>query len=60
MTEEQILRWMRDKVKREGFKDAAGLAKEFLESHDITNVFDPEFSRTMDAGFRVAREVYGF
>ena len=58
MTEEQIVKWMRDKVKREGFKDAASLAREFLDTHNINNVLDPEFTRTMDAGFRVAKEVY--
>jgi hypothetical protein len=58
MMEEQIVKWMREKVKRDGFTDAASLAREFLDSHKITNVLDPEFSRTMDAGFRIAKEVY--
>ncbi len=58
MMEEQIVKWMREKVKRDGFTDAASLAREFLDTHNITNVLDPEFSRTMDAGFRIAKEVY--
>ncbi len=60
MTEEQIMQWMRSKVKTEGFTDAASLASEFLKSHEIDSSLAPEFSKTLDAGFKVAQEVYGF
>ncbi len=60
MTDEQITEWMRDKVKQDGFKDAASLAEDFLKTHDITSCLDPEFTRTLDAGFKVAQEVHGF
>ena len=60
MTEDQIMQWMRDKVKKDGFSDAAALAEEFLKSHDIGNCLNPEFAKAMDAGYKIAQEVYGF
>ncbi len=60
MNEEQIMNWMREKVKQDGFSDAATLASEFLKTHEIDSSLAPEFSKTLDAGFRVAQEVYGF
>ena len=57
MTEEQIVQWMRQKVKRDGFTNATTLAESFLAAHQITDALDPEFSRTLDAGFKVAEEV---
>ncbi len=60
MTEEEILQWMRNKVQRDGFTDAASLAESFLKTYDIVDALDPEFSRTLDAGFKVAQEVHGF
>lgn len=57
MTEEQIIKWMRNRVKTNGFTDAATLAQEFLETHDINNTMDPTFSRTIDAGFKLANEL---
>ncbi|MCK5563785.1 MAG: hypothetical protein KAJ07_00945 [Planctomycetes bacterium] len=60
MTEKEIMGWMRDQVKRDGFKDAATLAEEFLRTHKVTNALDPDFSRTLDAGFKIAQEVHGF
>jgi hypothetical protein len=61
MTEQQIMNWMQDKVKTDGgFSDAASLAKEFLHSHEITNSLDPDFSKALDAGFKVAQEIYDF
>ena len=60
MTEEQIIQWMRDKVKTDGFKDAASLARGFLTTHDINDALDPQFTTTLEAGFKVAQEVHGF
>jgi hypothetical protein len=60
ITEEDIMKWMREKVRIEGFSDAATLAEEFLRTHNVTNALDPEFSRTLDAGFKIAQEVHGF
>lgn len=60
MTEDQIMQWMRDRVKADGFTNAASLADSFLKTHEITDALDPEFSRTLDAGFKVAQEVHGF
>jgi hypothetical protein len=57
MTEEQIIQWMRQKVKHDGFTNATTLAESFLSAHHITDALDPDFSRTLDAGFRVAEEV---
>jgi len=58
MTEQDIMNWMQNKVKTEGFTDAATLAKEFLQTHSITNSLHPDFPKVLDAGFKVAQEVY--
>ncbi len=58
MTEKEIVSWMQDKVKKEGFTDAASLARDFLTTHNIDDALDPNFSRTMDAGLKVAKKVY--
>ena len=60
ISEDEIMEWMREKVKTDGFSDAATLAEEFLRTHDVKNALDPEFSRTLDAGFKIAQEVHGF
>jgi hypothetical protein len=60
MTEEEITSWMRDKVKKDGFTDAASLAEEFLQTHNVTDTLDPDFSKTLDAGFKIAQEIHGF
>ena len=60
MTEEEITSWMRDKVKVDGFTDAASLAEEFLQRHNVTDTLDPDFSKTLDAGFKIAQEIHGF
>ena len=57
MNEEQILDWMRNKVRRDGFSNATSLAESFMQEHHISDVLDPEFSRSLDAGFKVAQEV---
>jgi len=59
MNEQDIIRWMREKVKRDGFTDAASLAEDFLQTHNVTDTLDPDFSRTLDAGFKIAQEVHG-
>ncbi len=58
MTEKEIINWMQENVKTNGFTDAASLAKEFLQTHNITDSLSPDFSKTLDAGFKVAQEVY--
>ena len=58
MTEKEIMNWMKTKVEDKGITDAASLAKEFLQSHSITNSLDPNFSKALDAGFKVAQEIY--
>lgn len=60
LNEEQIIEWMRKKVKTDGFTDAASLAEQFLKTHNISNVLDPDFSLTMDAGYKIAQEIHGF
>ena len=57
MTEEQIVQWMREKVKTEGFTNATSLAESFLQEHQINDVLDPDFSLTLDAGFKIAQEI---
>ncbi len=60
MTEKEIIQWMRNTVKNDGFRDAASLAREFLDTHEITESLDPKFSTVLDASFKIAREVYSF
>lgn len=57
MTETQIMQWMRDKVRQAGFTDATSLAESFLKEYNVSDVLDPEFSRSLDAGYKVAQEV---
>lgn len=57
MKEEVILRWMREHVKNEGFSDATSLAEQFLKEHQIQDALDPDFSRSLDAGYKVAQEI---
>ena len=57
MTENQIMQWMRERVKQAGFTDATSLAESFLEEYHINDALDPEFSRSLDAGYKVAQEV---
>ena len=57
MLEEQIVQWMRQKVKKDGFVNATSLADSFLQEHHITDVLDPDFSLTLDVGFKVAQEI---
>ncbi len=60
MTEEEILKWMRGKVKKDGFTDAASLAEDFLRTHNVKDTLNPDFSKSLDAGFKIAQEVYDF
>ena len=57
MTDEQIIQWMHQKVRRDGFVNATTLAESFLAVHHITDALDPDFSKTLDAGFKVAQEI---
>lgn len=57
MTEDQIMHWMREKVKEIGFTNATSLAENFLKEHHISDALDPEFSRSLNAGYKVAQEI---
>ena len=57
MNEETIVQWMYEKIKKDGFTNATSLAESFLQEHEITDVLDPDFSLTLDVGFKVAQEV---
>lgn len=57
MTEYEIMQWMRDKIKEDGFSNATALAESFLQAHHINDALDPVFSRSLDAGFKLAQEV---
>ena len=59
ITEAQAMKWMRKKVKKDGFKTAADLARQFLETRDINQAHHPDFPVVIDASFKVAEEVYG-
>ena len=57
MTEDKIVQWMHEKVKKDGFTNATSLAESFLQEHHITDVLDPDFSLTLDVGFKIAQEI---
>lgn len=57
MTEEQIKKWMHEKIRRDGFSNATSLAESFMQAHHITDVLDPDFSRSLDVSFKVVQEV---
>lgn len=57
MTEDQIMQWMRERVKQVGFTNATALAESFLKEYHIVDALDPDFSRSLDAGFKVAQEI---
>jgi hypothetical protein len=57
MTEDKISQWMHEKVKKDGFTNATSLAESFLQEHRITDVLEPDFSLTLDVGFKVAQEI---
>lgn len=57
MNEELIMDWMREHVRVEGFSDATTLAEQFLKEHHVADALDPLFSRSLDAGYKVAQEI---
>ena len=57
MTEKEIVKWMEKRVKDKNFNDAAGLAREFLKEHNITDMTDPQFNMAMNAGFSMAETI---
>ena len=57
MTEQEIMDWMRVRVKTDGFTNATALAESFLKAHHINDALDPDFSLSLDVGFKVAQEV---
>lgn len=57
MTENQILDWMRHKIRENGFTNATSLAESFLQEHQINDELDPVFSLSLDAGFKIAQEI---
>ena len=57
MTEQEIMEWMREKIRTDGFSNATALAESFLKAHHINDALDPDFSRSLDAGFKVAQEI---
>ena len=57
MSEDQVLDWMRQKIREEGFTNATSLAESFLHAHHINDALDPVFSLSLDAGFKIAQEI---
>ena len=45
VTEDQITKWMKERIEKRDFTGAAGLSKDFLYEHDISNVFAPQVSK---------------
>lgn len=59
MTEKEVMEWMRLKVKKDGFNNAADLARQFLNEKDIDSACHPDFQVAFDAGFKIAEEAIG-
>ena len=57
MTENEIMQWMREKIEQDGFNNATALAESFLKAHHINDALDPDFSLSLDAGFKLAQEI---
>lgn len=57
ITEDHVLKWMRERIAEGHFDTAASLSREFLEAHNIHDVLDPDFSRVINVGFRLAPEI---
>lgn len=57
MTEEPIISWMKEELARKDFTDASSMAKAFVDEHNITDTLAPEFSKTINAGFKVANDI---
>ena len=57
MNEQKIMDWMRERVQKVGFTDATTLAESFLSEHHIMDALDPEFSLSLDVGYKVAQEI---
>jgi hypothetical protein len=57
MTEEAIMKWMRQQMAQGEFTDAASMAGQFLKEHNIHDVLDPTFQKVIDTGFKLADEI---
>ena len=57
ITEDAVLKWMRQRIAVGQYDTAASLAREFLDEHNIHDVLDPDFTCVMDVGFRLAPEI---
>lgn len=57
VTEDSVIKWMRQRIATGQFDNAASLAREFLEEHRISDVLSPDFARVINAGFTLAPEI---
>jgi|LAHU01.1.fsa_nt_gb hypothetical protein len=57
ITEQAIKNWMRQQLAEKQYDNAAALAREFLEQHQIRDVLSPEFNRVISVGFELAPEI---
>ena len=57
MNEEMITQWMRQRIEQVGFTDATTLAESFLSAHRINDALAPEFSLSLDVGYKIAQEI---
>lgn len=57
ITEQAIKNWMRQQLAEKQYDNAAALAREFLEQHQIHDVLSPEFNRVISVGFELAPEI---
>lgn len=48
---------MRQQLAEKQYDNAAALAREFLEQHQIRDVLSPEFNRVISVGFELAPEI---
>lgn len=57
INESVIKNWMRQRLAEGTCDDAASLAREFLQEHQIRDVLSPDFAKVMDVGFSLAPEI---
>jgi hypothetical protein len=57
IAKDTVLNWMRTRIESGEYDNAASLAREFLDEHNIHNAADPDFACVIDAGFMLASEI---
>ena len=57
MTQEAIIEWIRARLEHAHYAQAADLARDFYEEHQISRTSDPNFRQFMNASIYLANEI---